>query len=281
MFYGEYVFLNIHRNTDGGDDRRHGRRPLHQRAVLERRAAALGLEAGAVHDSRRAKSRRRCSSPRSSSIRTTANRLLAGGLSLWRTNDAKTPNTPTSGPAWAAIKPSAGDRISAIAVAKGNGNIVWVGHADGQVFRTTNGTAASPIWQRVDQTGPSPLVAARYCTSITVDPRNRRSCMSTFGGYVTGNVWKTTDGGATWKDIGASLPQAPIRALAVHPRKTAFIYLGTEVGVFASEDAGATWSPTNEGPTNCSVDDLFWMGETLVSATHGRGMFKIDLSGVQ
>lgn len=28
----------------------------------------------------------------------------------------------------------------------------------------------------------------------------------------------------------------------------------------------------NEGPTNCSVDDLFWMGETLVCATH-RGMF--------
>ena len=50
--------------------------------------------------------------------------------------------------------------------------------------------------------------------------------------------------------------------------------------MFASEDAGAMWSPTNEGPTNCSVDDLFWMGETFVCVTHGRGMFKIDLSSV-
>jgi hypothetical protein len=40
------------------------------------------------------------------------------------------------------------------------------------------------------------------------------------------------------------------------------------------------WSPTNEGPSNCSVDDLIWMGETLVAVTHGRGMFMIDLSGV-
>ena len=280
MFYGEYVFLNIHRNLDGGtsDDtdgdryisgqfwnnaqQRWDWKPIPFTIPDARNRQALFIAPFILDPN-------------------AANRLLAGGLSLWRTNDAKTANTPTSGPSWEAIKPSAGERISAIAVAKGNSNIVWVGHTDGQVFKTTNGLAASPIWQRVDQTGPSPLVAARYCTNITVDPRNSQIVYVTFGGYVSGNVWKTTDGGATWKDISASLPQAPIRALAVHPRKTAFIYLGTEVGLFASEDAGATWSPTNEGPTNCSVDDLFWMGETLVSATHGRGMFKIDLSGVQ
>jgi hypothetical protein len=64
----------------------------------------------------------------------------------------------------------------------------------------------------------------------------------------------STDGGGTWTDISGTLPQAPARALAVHPRKNDFIYLGTEVGVFASENAGMAWSPTNEGPTNCSVD---------------------------
>ena len=102
----------------------------------------------------------------------------------------------------------------------------------------------------------------------------------TFGGYTKNNVWKTTDGGAKWGNIGSTLPEAPVRCLAVHPRKSNLLYLGTEVGVFASEDAGTSWSPTNEGPTNCSVDDLFWLGETLVCVTHGRGMFRIDLSGV-
>src|SRR5207244_978502 len=28
--------------------------------------------------------------------------------------------------------------------------------------------------------------------------------------------------------------------------------------------------------TNCSVDELFWMNNTLVAATHGRGMFRVD-----
>jgi hypothetical protein len=148
------------------------------------------------------------------------------------------------------------------------------------IFRTMNGTAAQPAWQRVDSSGSKPLQAQRYCTCITIDPTNNRVVYVAFGGYVNANIWATRDAGATWSNLGANLPAAPVRAIAVHPRRTRLLYIGTEVGVFASEDAGATWSPTNEGPTNCSVDDLFWMGETLVCATHGRGMFRIDLSGV-
>ncbi len=122
--------------------------------------------------------------------------------------------------------------------------------------------------------------AQRFCTCITIDPANHRIVYVGFGGYVNANIWTTRDAGATWSDLGSSLPAAPVRAIAVHPRRPRLLYIGTEVGLFASEDAGATWSPTNEGPTNCSVDDLFWMGETLVCATHGRGIFRIDLSAV-
>ena len=56
------------------------------------------------------------------------------------------------------------------------------------------------------------------------------------------------------------------------------MYIGTEIGVFGSENLGLSWSPVNEGPANVSVDDLIWSGETLVCITHGRGVFTIDLS---
>jgi hypothetical protein len=52
------------------------------------------------------------------------------------------------------------------------------------------------------------------------------------------------------------------------------------VGVFASEDGGKTWSPTNEGPTSCRVDQLFWMSQKLIAVTFGRGIFEIDLSKI-
>jgi photosystem II stability/assembly factor-like uncharacterized protein len=278
VFYGEYVFLGIHRNTDGGaTDDTQGNRYINGQfwnaAIQDWDWKALPYRIPDAMTNQALFVAPFILDPNN------ANRILAGGVSLWRTNNAKAPNTSASGPSWTSIKASQGAEISAIAVAVGNSDGIWVGHVDGSVFRTANGTAAAPVWQRVDNQGAHPLSAARICTRIAIDPKNAQNVYVTFAGFDHGNVWRTQDGGTTWLDLSGALPAVPMRAITIHPRKSALVYLGTEVGVFASADAGATWSPTNEGPANCSVDDLVWMGETLVCATHGRGMFKIDLSG--
>ena len=46
--------------------------------------------------------------------------------------------------------------------------------------------------------------------------------------------------------------------------------------MFVSHDAGGSWALPQDGPANVSVDELFWMGSTLVAATHGRGVFAAD-----
>ena len=211
-----------------------------------------------------------------------SNRMLAGGQSLWRTNDAKTPNTSSSGPSWASIKgPISGVEISAVAVAKGNANIIWVGYNNGELYKTTNGTAATPTWTQVD----SAATPGRYVTRITIDPRNPNVVYATFGGFSPDNVWRTTNGGSTWTDITGSgttsLPDAPVRSLVVNPNNSNWLYVGTEVGVFASEDGGAHWATATDGPANVSVDELFWMGNKLVAATHGRGMYVADTQAVR
>jgi hypothetical protein len=289
IFYGEYVYLAIHRNTDGGaspDDS--GDRYIDGQFFNQATQAwdwkpapyripdAMPVPAG--------QSRRALFIAPFVLDPNEPQRILAGGLSLWRTDDARTANTPTSGPSWQSIKDpvvasgsTRGFEISALAVAPGDSDTIWVGHANGSLFRTGNGTASSPTWQQVS---PGSSLPQRYCTRVTVDPGQKQVVYAAFGGYARGNLWGTRDGGATWNDLSATLPTAPVRAVTLHPRRAGFAYAGTEVGLFASEDSGATWSPTNQGPTNCSVDDLFWMGETLVSVTHGRGMFQIDLSGV-
>jgi hypothetical protein len=278
VFYGEYVYLNIHRNTDGGtttesDGDRYisGNFWNNAQSKWDWKPAPFTIPdaqnqnalfiAPFVLDPNN------------------ANRILAGGLSLWRTSDAKTPNTNSTGPRWARIKPGIGQAISTIAIAKTNSDIVWVGHENGAVYKTANGTSATPTWQKIDGIGPQPLTAVGYCGRIAVDPKNSQIVYVAFAVYGSSNFWRTTDGGGHWQ-VSGSLPAAPMRSIAIHPRKTNFVYLGTEVGLFASEDGGASWLPTNEGPTNSSVDDFFWLAETLVCVTHGRGMFKIDLSGV-
>lgn len=71
--------------------------------------------------------------------------MLAGALSLWRTNDASTGSPPT----WTAIKSSTGSVITAIAIAQSDSNVIWVAHANGTVFKTVNGLDVSPVWTAV------------------------------------------------------------------------------------------------------------------------------------
>ena len=37
-----------------------------------------------------------------------------------------------------------------------------------------------------------------------------------------------------------------VRTVAIHPQRPEFVYLGTDVGVFASEDGGESWSELGE-----------------------------------
>ena len=270
IYYGEYTYLNLHRSTDAGASADYISGQVWNGSDWVWKAApyriddamnkAANFVAPFVLDPNN------------------ANHLLAGGASLWRTNDARTPNTATKGPAWTAIKPplSSHTSISAIAVATGNSNIVWVGYSNGEVWKTANGTAPMPAWTRVGVGSPS--LPGRFATRITIDRDQSSIVYVTFGGFTSSNVWRTANAGLTWTDISGTgltgLPSLPVRTLAINPSNSQWLYAGTELGIFTSIDGGRSWSVDQDGPTNTSVEDMVWMNSTLVAATHGRGMFK-------
>ena len=70
------------------------------------------------------------------------------------------------------------------------------------------------------------------------------------------------------------LPAVPIRSVVIHPSTPSVIYVGTDAGVFVSATGGGTWVVPQSGPTNTSVDELFFLGNKLYAATHGRGVFR-------
>ncbi len=255
VYYGEYVFLTIARSNNGGRTAR----DIYSGISDAEDGTALFIAPFILDPNQ-------------------PTRMLAGGASLWRSEDVKTPAAPT----WTRIKPpiggvasQGGEYISAIAVAEGDPDSIWVGYDDGWVYRTTNGTSASPTWTLVPM-GASQ--SGRYVTRITIDRRRHDVVYVTYGGFAPQGVIKSEDGGATWRPLtgtGAGvLPEVPVRSLVVSPNNPSWLYAGTEVGLFASEDAGATWRVPGEGPANVSVDELFWMKATLVAVTHGRGVFK-------
>ncbi len=210
-----------------------------------------------------------------------ATTMLAGGASLWRSTDIKAAVTNTTGPRWEEIKTPSGsdyyDSVSAIAVAPGNSDIIWVGNAVGGVWKSSNGTGAagSVSWASFDAALPN-----RYVSSIVIDAADSNIVYVVFGGFSAQNIWKTTDGGTTWaatSGTGASaLPALPIWSVAIHPTHANWVYVGTDMGIFTSEDSGATWQAVTDGPANVPVFSLSWMGNTLLAGTHGRGIFKSD-----
>ena len=247
--YGEYVYLDIHRSTNGGVSSSY----IYSGIGDANSGNTAEFIAPFILD------------PNNPAT------LLAGGRSLWRSADARATTV-----SWSAIKASDGNNITAIAVAPGNSNVVWVGHSNGNVYKTTNGTAAAPTWTEVDNNATA--LPNRRVTRIAIDPNNVNRVFVTFGGYTSGNVWGTTDGGASWANRTGTLPAAPVYGFVISPSNSQTLYAGTDVGVFASDDGGSTWNGTNIGPTLASVQELLVLGTNLVTVTHGRGVFTAPLS---
>lgn len=228
------------------------------------------------------------------------NTLFSCCQRLWRTTNAK-----ATTPDWFSVKgvipPGRGLRqgpggtkepppahfnpvnplnISTMVVAPGNSDLIWVGHNNGQLYKTTNGTATNPTWTRMDEGTPLPN---RWVSRIVVSPFNANRVYVSFMGWTSANLWVTNDGGATWSDLATTrLPDAPISAFAVHKTMPGWLYAGGDLGLFVSMDDGLTWTVNNQGPAVVPIEELIWKdNNTLMAVTHGRGIWLATLNGAE
>lgn len=197
--------------------------------------------------------------------------LWTGGTRPWRTTDGAA--------SWQPAGPNLGgaNTISAIAIDAHDGNVVYLGFDNGFVARTSNGLAGSPLWQVSGQGLPS-----AWISSVAIDPFDPDVAYATVSTYGVPHVYKSTNGGLTWTSIDAlafpGVPDIPVHWIAVRPCDGSQLYVGTELGVFASEDGGTTWQPSNEGLAHTIVESLDFRGpDELVAFTHGRGAYRTKL----
>ncbi|MBX3407884.1 MAG: hypothetical protein KF869_14080 [Phycisphaeraceae bacterium] len=252
--YGEYIYAQVHRSTNGGQSASYITNGLSDANAAANFIAPFILDPN------------------------NPNTMYVGASSLWRSQNVRTTAS------WSAVRAPGNDYISAIAVAPGNSSVVWVGQNNGQVWRTTNAHVAAPTWTVIDNNGTANPLPNRYVTRIYFDPGNASIVYVAFGGFATNNLYRSTNGGTTWSDItgsGASgLPNIPIYGIARHPTVANWLYVATELGVFSSNDGGATWSTASEGPRNVRTDEIVFMhaSNRLLAATHGRGIYTADIN---
>ncbi|HEX8127995.1 MAG TPA: carboxypeptidase regulatory-like domain-containing protein [Pyrinomonadaceae bacterium] len=167
------------------------------------------------------------------------------------------------------------DVLSAIGVErKANAQVIYTGSAQGRVMVSTNGG--------LNWTDRSTGLPNRFIESITVDPSNSSIAYITYGGYGTGHVYRTTDLGGTWTNIGGTpgqptaIPNVPVSAFLIDPTTPTTLYAGSDIGVFRSADNGATWATFNNGMLPAVVTGFATSaGGVIQLSTYGRGAYEL------
>ena len=131
------------------------------------------------------------------------------------------------------------------------------------------------------------------------DPTDNKIAYVTFSGFSnwpagctgpTGHVFKTVNatlGAATlWTDIdGSGLPDIPVNAIVIDPDDLTHntLYVGTDIGAFFTANGGVSWSVLGLANSLPAAEILGLAlhdpSRTLRAATHGRGVWDLNLGG--
>ena len=153
-------------------------------------------------------------------------------------------------------------------------NTIWCGTDDGLIHLTKDG---GKIWKNV--TPPAitswskvSLMDASHFDVNTVYAAVNRIRLDDMHPH----IYKTNNGGATWKEIVNGLPDDPINVVREDPIRKGLLYAGSERAVYVSFDDGEHWQSLRLNMPATSIRDLVIKDNDLVIGTHGRGFWILD-----
>ncbi|MEZ4973106.1 MAG: glycosyl hydrolase [Cyclobacteriaceae bacterium] len=230
--------------------------------------------------------------------------LVAMAISFGAFAQRKSKATPTTNTAsfnadlfkglkWRNIGPFRGGRSNAVSGVRGNNMLYYAGYTGGGVWKTED---AGSSWKNISdgffKTGSVGDIAVSESDPnviyVGMGEHAVRGVMTSYGD----GVYKSTDGGATWKNIGLEKTRH-ISDVVIHPSNSDVVYVAgqgpvhgpsSDRGVYKSTDGGATWKKTlyvdeNTGVSSLSMD--MNNPRILYAATwqHRRYPWKVESGG--
>lgn len=251
--YTEYVYLEIHKSTQGGLWDTYTRVTG---GIEETNSSNTLFIAPFVMDYSRPTT------------------LYAGTDELWRTTNGATN--------WQSVASlNTNEKITNIAVSAANPDHVWVVSEDGNVYRSTN--QGEGLTQLTTDDG----FADRYISDVALSGVDVDVAVITVSTYASnedkGYVFMTRDAGVTWESLDFDngiykIPWASSHTALINPADDNHIFIGTDIGLYETTDGGATWENV-AGIPKVQVLDLkvrFIDGMMLI-ATHGRSIYKTTI----
>jgi photosystem II stability/assembly factor-like uncharacterized protein len=182
-------------------------------------------------------------------------RSVSYGDGVYKSEDA--------GKSWKNVGLKNSEHISEILVHPTDPNIIYVGAygpvwsegGERGVYKSTDGGAT---WANVKS-----VSAFTGCNDLVMDPRNpnvlyaafhqrMRKVFTYIGGGPESAIYKTTDGGVTWKKLEGGLPGGDVgrMGLAISPVNPDILYAVVEAkedkgGIYRSTNQGASWEKRN------------------------------------
>lgn len=145
------------------------------------------------------------------------------------------------------------------------------------VLSTPNAvTAQDAGWQELS-TGSNGLMKDIAISSIAIDPQNSNIIYAGTDFY---GVYKSEDGGSTWKCMSNIQDMINVISLAINPQNPKIIYAGLfnfgRPRIYKSEDGGLTWNALQKSPQypvyEIAVDPN--NGNTLYAYSHTDGFYR-------
>jgi len=154
-------------------------------------------------------------------------------------------------------------------------NRIWIGTDDGVIATTADGGLH---WSNVT---PPQLTA--FMKVFTIDP-GRFDPLTAYAAVntlrlddMTPHIYRTHDGGKTWKEIVTGIPGgAPVSVVREDPKQKGLLFAGSETQVYVSFDDGDHWQSLRLNMAASSVRDLVIKDDDVVVGTHGRGIWILD-----
>ena len=199
--------------------------------------------------------------------------------------------------------------LGAVTVDPKDSNVIWLGTGENNNQRSVSfgdgvykSIDAGATWKRMG------LENSEHIQNIVVDPRNSNVVYVTAIGplWSTGGnrgLYKTTDGGQTWKIVLAISPDTGVTDMVMDPKKPDTIYAaalqrrravgqliggGPESGLYKTTNGGATWTKLSNGLPTVEMGriglGINWRDPrivyALVTAQKGEGgFFRSDDAG--
>ena len=181
---------------------------------------------------------------------------------------------------WDVYAMSTYNTITSLSQSPVDENIIYAGTDDGIIQYTQN---YGETWTKVNVEKLPGVPKGSFVNDIKADLFDANTVYVLLDNHKFGDykpyVYKSTDGGKSWKNIGDGVPDGFIcwRLVQDHVDKN-LMFLGTEYGIYVSVNGGNKWVKFSSGLPTISIRDLAIQKREndLVAATFGRGFYVLD-----